>query len=90
MKQVFAEQSELDPLFQILVGSRDDAHIGFHRAVAADAVKTAVAEHPQQAGLQFKRHVPDFVQKKRSAIGLLEAAPSLALRAGEGTALVAK
>jgi hypothetical protein len=49
-----------------------------------------VGQHAQQAGLQVKRHVADFVEKERSAIGLLEAAAAHGLRTGEGPTLMAE
>ena len=61
VKQVFSEGTVFDALLQVLVGSGDDAHIGFDGVVPADAVKMAVAEHTQQTRLQIKRHVADFI-----------------------------
>ena len=58
--------------------------------MAAHAVKTAVAQHAQQACLQLKRHVTNFIEEQSAAIGLLKTPAALALRAGESTALVAE
>ena len=68
----------------------DDAHVGLDRLVAADAVELAVGQHAQQPRLQVRRHVADLVEEQRAAVGLLEAAAPLRLRAGEGAALVAE
>jgi hypothetical protein len=80
VEQVFAEQALLDPAFQVLVGGGDHPHIGLDRLVAADAVEVAVGQHAQQARLQFGRHVADFVEEQRAALGLLEAAAAHARR----------
>ena len=88
VKQILAKAPFLDALLQILVRRSNHAHIGLDGAVAADTVKMAVAQHPQQARLQIKRHVADFIEKQRASVGLLEAPAPQRLRAGEGTALV--
>ena len=67
---------------------RDHPHIGLDRLVTADAIKLAVGEHAQQARLQFRRHVADFIEEQRAALGLLEAAAAHRLGAGESAALV--
>jgi hypothetical protein len=56
--------------------------------MAADPVELAVGQHAQQAGLQLGRHVADLVEEQGAAVGLLEAAPPLRRRTGEGAALV--
>ncbi|VVE50226.1 hypothetical protein PEP31012_04666 [Pandoraea eparura] len=58
--------------------------------MAAHAIVVAVREHPQQTRLQIERHVADFIEEQRAALGLLEAPASRGLRAGERAALVAK
>jgi len=90
VKQVLTEHAIFDALFQVLVGGCNDTHIGLHRAVPTNAVEVPVAEHPQQAGLQFKWHIANLIQKKRAAIGLLKTASSHGLGTGEGAALVAE
>ena len=88
VKQILAEQSLLDPRFEILVGRRDDTYIGLDRLMSADSVKIAVGEHPQQPRLQFLRHVANFVEKQRAAFGLLETPAAHVLRAGKCAALM--
>ncbi len=90
MEQVLAEQAIAYPLFEVLVGGGDDAHVGSDRLHAADTVEMAVGQHPQQTGLQLGRHVADLVEEQRAALGLLEAALPAGLRPREGPALVAE
>ena len=90
VKKIFAKSTELDPVFEILMGRGDDAHIGAHRIVATDAVELAVTQHAQKPRLQVERHVADLVEKQRSTVGLLEPAAARGLCAGEGTPLVAE
>ena len=90
VKQVFAEKSVLDALLQVLVCRGDHARIRFDRVVAAHPVKVTIAENAQQTRLQVKRHVTDFIKKKRAALGLLKAAPAHGLGTGKGAAFVTK
>ena len=76
-----------------LIGGKpggDDAHVHVHRHVAAHAVELPVGQHAQQARLQIRRHLADFVQEQRAAVGLLEAPGPLRGGAGKGPALVAE
>ena len=88
MQQIFAEQPGPDTRFEILMGRRDHAHVHAHRDLAADAVELALGEHPQQPGLQRRRHVADLVEEQRATVGLLEAATAQRIRAGERALLV--
>ncbi len=90
MKQVRAESSLPDELFQIAVRGDNHARIHRNRFVAANALDFALLQHAQQLGLHGERHVSDFVQKKRAASGLLEFADVPAGRAGEGTFFMAE
>ena len=42
VKEVFAEDAVAHPLFQVLVGGRDDTHIGLERLVPAHPVELPV------------------------------------------------
>src|SRR5687767_5768839 len=86
VKQVFAEESLPHAAFQVLMRGGDHAHVRLDRLVAADAIETPVRQHSQKAGLQLLRHVADFVEEERPALGLFEAAAPHALRAGERAA----
>ena len=88
VKQVLAESAVLDALLQVLVGGRNYAHVGFHRTMTAYAVKVAVAQHAQQAGLQIERHVANFIEEQGAAVGLFKTPPAHRLRASESAALV--
>src|SRR5579871_3088543 len=81
--EVVAKRALANALVEILVGCGDHAHVHLHLLVAADAVEAAVGQNAQQPGLQFRGHVADLVEKKRAALGLLEAPAALLLRAGE-------
>ena len=89
-EQVLAEQALLNQDPQILVARRDDAHVGLDRRAAADGGVFALLQHPQQPGLRLHRHVADFVEKQRSAFGLLEPAGGAGIGAGEGAAFMAE
>ena len=60
-------------------------------ADAADPFERLLFEKPQQLRLQPRRHLADFVEKHRAAVGRSRAARASAARAsGEGAALVAE
>ena len=73
-EQILAEQALLDQDAQVLVGGRDDPHVGLDRGAAADGGVFALLQHAQQAGLRLHRHVADLVEEQRAALGLLEPA----------------
>ena len=89
-EQVLAEQALLDQDAQILVGGGDDAHVGLDRGTAADGGVFALLQHAQQPGLRLHRHVADFVEEQRAALGLLEPAGGAGVGTGEGAALMAE
>ena len=72
------------------MGGGDDAHIDLDGRLAADAVELALGQHAQQPRLQCRRHVADFVEEQRAAVGLLEAAAAQRVGAGERALLVAE
>ena len=90
VEQVFTEPALLHALLQVLVRGGNHTHMRLDSGMAAHAVELPVRQHAQQAGLQVKRHIADFVQKERAALGLLKAPTPLRLRTGEGAALMAK
>ena len=89
-EQVLAEQALLNQDAQILVGRGDDAHVALDRRAAADGGVFALLQHAQQPRLRLHRHVADFVEEQRAALGLLEAAGAARVGAGEGALLVAE
>ena len=89
-EQVLAERALLDGVAQVLVGRRDDPHVGLDRRAAADGRVFALLQHAQQPRLRLHRHVADLVEEQRAALGLLEAADRARVGAGEGALLVAE
>ena len=83
MKKILAKQAFLDPCFQVLVRRGNHADVGLDRRLAANPVVMSVGKDPQQPGLQFGRHVADFVEEQRAALGLFEAPPPLRLGSRE-------
>ena len=90
MQQVGAEAAFSNQRFQVLVGRGDDAHVHADQFAATDAEEFAFGQHAQQAGLQRQRHVADFVEEQRAAIGLLEASDVSSLRTSERTGFMAE
>ena len=60
------------------------------RSIAAEALEAPLLEHAQQLGLRHQRHVADFVEEQRAAVGQLEAAGLAIVRAGERALFVAE
>ena len=90
MVEVLSKLSALDAFFQILVRRGNDANIGLNGLVTAYAVKVPVGEYTQKPSLQLHRHIADFIQKERAALGLLKAAQTRGHRTGERAFFVAK
>jgi hypothetical protein len=79
MIEIAAETAGFDQFFQIAVRSHHHAHVDGGGLVRADALYLAFLKHAQQFGLHGKRHVANFVEKKRPSMRLLELA-DVALR----------
>jgi hypothetical protein len=90
MEEVFAKLAAAHRLARVAVGGGDDAHVGLDGARGADAHERAGLQHPQQANLQLERHLGDLVEEERAAIGLLEIALVLPVRARIAATLVAE
>src|SRR5690606_37210249 len=80
--EVLAEASRGDLLLEIAVRRRDDPDVDRVRAVVADALELALLEHAQELALQLDRDLADLVEEDRAAVGQLEAADAVAVRAG--------
>ena len=72
------------------MGRCNHARAGLDGVVPAHPVKMPIAEHAKQAGLQVKRHVADFIEKQRAALGLFKAATAHGLRTGKRATFVTK
>lgn len=83
MEQVFAKLVFFNQMFKVLVRGGDNSHVDFNRLVAAHAVKLAVRQHSQQPGLNFQRHIADFIQKQRAAVRLFKSTLTDLTRAGK-------
>ncbi len=79
-----------DRLPQVAVGGGDDAHVHLNFLHSAQVHEALVLQHAQQLGLRLHRHVADFVEEDRAAVGHLEQALLAADRAGEGALDVAE
>src|ERR1043165_942270 len=88
--EVFAETPLLDGRLELAIRGRDDADVG--RAVdgVADAAKLAVLEKAKELCLRGQRHLADFVQEERAAVGRLDEARAVAVGAGERAAHAAE
>ena len=58
--------------------------------MSAHSIVVPIGKHTQETRLQIKRHIPNFIQKKGAAFGLLEPAATCTLGASKRTAFVAK
>ena len=90
VKEVFAERFVFHHLFEVGTGRGNDADIHFNCAVSADPLKFAFLKNPQKFDLQGYRHISDFIQKNRSAVGLFESADAGLNSSGESALDVSK
>ena len=86
--EVLAKQALPDHLTEIAVRRRHDPDIGLDGRTAANHGVFAFLQHAQQAGLGVHRHIADFIEEKRAAFGLLEAAGRARHGTGESPLLV--
>ncbi len=88
-----ADRHDLQPVVQIAAKraaaiccsrlrlvAETNADVDLDRVVRADARDLVVFQHAQQLDLRGHRHVADFVQKQRAAVGVLELADAIASR----------
>ena len=77
-------------LLEVLVGGGEDPDVHLDRLRAADALQLALLQGAEDLGLGRERHVADFVEQQRAAVGLLELSELAAEGAGERALLVAE
>ena len=90
VKQILAKTTGLHLFLQIPVARGKDADVRLDFSVRAEALESSILRHAQQFRLERRRHLGDFVQKNRSAVGLLESPDALRRRAGERPLFVAE
>src|ERR1700683_5575946 len=88
--KIFAKGSLFEGLAQIAVGGRDQPHVHFHRARAAEPLKLALLQNAQQLHLRRRRHIADFIKKQRSLIRQFELSWLAIVCPSESTLLVSK
>ena len=88
--EVLAQQSLGEHLIELAVGGRDDPDIHLDGRLASGAREVAALQHAQQLHLQIGRHLGDFVEEERAAVGAFEHAAMPPVGAGEAPAFVAE
>src|SRR5437762_14373670 len=88
--EIFAKCSLTHGLFQIDVGSRDDAHVDATRSSVAQRGELALLNHTEQTHLSLGRNVANFIQENRPAVGNFEIAFLTGDGPGESAARVAE
>ena len=83
VKEIRAKPAALHLAREVAVGRGDHAHVDAVHAIAADALDLALLQRAQQLRLQLQRQLADLVEEQRAAVGDLELAGPIALRAGE-------
>ncbi len=74
VEQVLAERALGDLALKVAAGGGNDAHVDGDAVGAADALEGLVDEDAQDLVLRLARHVADFVEVERAAVGLLQRA----------------
>src|SRR5258707_10999970 len=90
VEQVLPECPRFNRCAQVAVRSGDDSYIHGNRLAASHPLEGSLLEYSQQRDLCLEREFTDFIQKKRSAVGQLEAAQPPMGRPRERALLVAK
>ncbi|EDO26491.1 predicted protein, partial [Nematostella vectensis] len=73
IEQVLTKLAAGHSLVQVAVAGADHPHIN-GLGLAANRLNPALLQYPQQTGLQRQRHIADFIEEQRAAIGLLQLA----------------
>src|SRR6478672_974401 len=81
--QIRAEIALCDQFLEIPVRRGDNAGVGPLGTFGADRIILALLQHTEQLRLEFRRGVPDLVEKNGAAAGELESSSARAERAGE-------
>src|SRR5262249_34032463 len=81
--EVLTKAAFIDSPGQIHVRGREDTQVEADGLRAADALEFALLEDTQQLRLNVERHLGDFVQEYRAAVGLFESAHAMLRRARE-------
>jgi len=90
IEQVLAEASRADLGFEVGVGGGNDPHINAPARRGAQPPRCLLLERPQELGLELRRHVSDFIEQQRSAVGSFEQSGLGGFRIGKCSALVPK
>ena len=88
--EVAAHGPFIDPLEEIPVRGRDDAHIRAVDLGAADRRKTPVLDGAEQLHLPHEADFTQFIEEKRAPVGLIQIPFLVGRRTGERTLLVAE
>ncbi len=88
VEEIGAKLARLGEARQVEIGRRDDAYVNLLLGIATDPLETPIFDNPQQLLLDGERGLGDLVEKKRAAIGELEAREPPPHRPGEGARLM--
>jgi hypothetical protein len=81
--QVLAEGPLLDHVLEVAVGGGHHADVDPGRARVADAPHLALLQHAEELRLQLERELADLVEEEGAAVGRLDQAVLVGVRAGE-------
>src|SRR5262249_25366771 len=88
--EIGPEPALLHSFFKVAIAGRDDAHVDFYRATAAEWLKLVFLEDPQQLHLRVRGKFADFIKEQRSTVGEFKPANSTFQCPGECAFHVAK
>ena len=89
--EIFAEVAGRNAREQVAIGRGDDPDVGSQlHAIGADRMNFARLEETQQHALHARRHLAQFVEEERAAIGHRRETRFIAIGAGETAAHVTK
>ncbi len=88
--EVFAERPLMNPLLEIPVRGRYDAHVDTDRLRTAEPLDVPILQDAEQLHLHVRGQVADLVEKNRRVVGQFEAPDLSRRRAGEGAFLPAE
>src|SRR5512132_1793007 len=88
--QIFAECTCPHRALEIVIGRRNDAHVGANHLVAAEPLDLLRLDGAQQLGLGVRTEISNFIEKESSAMRQLESSDAQLRRPREGSPFVAE
>src|SRR6202043_526240 len=90
VEKIFAKPLLLDFLVKVLVGCRENSHVGIDGSGSAEPFELAVLQHAEQLYLNGRTDLSNLIEKQRAAVGEFKAAFLAGICAGKSAFLISE